>query len=916
MLRKLAYTIGGAVVLAAGVYGYLRYSAKGESRTVDQLLPEGALWVYHSSQLPTDLARLNETSLGQLIASFPDIQPVIVGLQHVDSTALISWLEDRSCYVACQITGNDDLGFSFYLELNSPTDADNWKNMLRAGAADSGWQIENRQYQGITIEEWVYPPEQLRFSWLRIANFIVGSFTPFLVEDQIRRRENIEVPKTSWRKGLFQNTLSQRDQGDIYVNGDQLSTLLEVFQADKVREENVRFNALCQSMLLDLSVENDQWLLSGFSEVDSSSVNGSNQYFLTTFNNQSARPFQLGSYMPNRAAKVREWSFSSASDWIKQYAEYRRRGKYSTQFQQLSQQFIDESGMPLGSWFEWAGGEFGVVELETTSGTTAEKLVVLEIRNLEEMNRALEPFVKASDSLSFQESFAGYTLRNLTNSVLPAIILGESDSGSFSECFWFHDSTYLVLSNSVNALKRLISDKTTENTWSKSAQQARFLERSLDPANFSILVNMPRFRERWKDNLSTKWAQWAEENKAKVNKLEKIAVQFSAMEEEYYTSIVITNQPQELATSSGFSTLHRVKVDTLLDSKPFVVRNQTNQQLETLVQDKNRVVHFLSPTNQSVLWSDSLSTGIAGEVFSVNISNKQHYLFATDSVLHLVDHNGNDAPGYPLYLPDSVRVQYLSVFDYEQNGEYRFLVTDLRGKLWLYNADRDNLPGWNPLSLTAPLAEAPQHFRVRGKDCIIALQQDGLLYLLNRRGEPYSGFPIDLGQSCRNPVFVEIGNSFTTTKLSTVTDQGELLSLNLTGELVLREQLLRTSSNTHFILCPDRLGKSFVLVRQDDQRLSVLDDQGEIWFEQSYFTPGGLARAELAIQYYNFATDNQIIAITDKIQEFTYLFDQKGKLLNDRPIESTSEVGLLYSEANSQYRLYRVYDNELSVITF
>jgi len=917
VLRKLAILVAVLLLSGAGVYVYLQYIAEEEPITIGQLLPEDALWVYHSDRTVTDWSRMQATPLGKLIATIPDVEPVSLGLQHLDSATLIPWLDNRSCYIVGQVTGNDDLGFTFYFEIQ-PNEVSQWSQSQQSLLTNGKWQSENRQYQRTTIHEWEYSAGKITFSWIQVGNYIVGSFTPFLVEDQIRRLSSTEIPTNSWRSTVTNNVLSQRDQGDLIVNARQLVSLFSVFTPNPA--EGLTAAKLCQTMLLDISVEDEQWLFSGFSELSPDPAIDPKQFFLATFREKSARPFQLSDYLPNRTAHVQQWAFTSAPDWTQRYVQFQSRRTDAADFRNQQQQFLDHTGKPLADWLSWAGTEFGVVELESNAEGPGDKLILLEIADLANLSEALKPLSSPADSLSFQEDFAGYSLQHLNDPALPALLLGgigRREKGYFSECFYYHDSSYLVLSNRVNALKRLISDRMTESTWSKSAQQARFLENALEPANFSLLVNLPRYRERWTRSLSPKWSEWAQEQEALINQLGKIAVQFSAMEEEYYTSVVVTNQPQTVA-ASGFSTTNRVRVDTLIGTKPFVLRNPSSQQLEVLVQDRGNVVHLINLATQSVLWSDSLAASIGNDVVSVTLpdNNQQHFVYATDSVLHLTGRNGNPAPGYPLYLPSGIQAQYLSVFDYEQDGNYRFLITDQSGKIWMYNADRDNLPGWNPLNLTAPLSATPQHFRVRGKDCIVALQENGVLFLLNRRGEPYPGFPVELGVPCHNPVFVQVGNSFADTELITVTDQGELLKFNLLGSLLQREQQLRTATATHFLLCPDRLEKNYILVRQDDQRLSVLDHKGQLWFEQSYFTPGALAREELAVQYYNFGSDNHIIVITDKIQEFTYLFNRRGELINDRPLESASEVALLYSEANRQHRVYRVYDDEVAVISF
>ncbi|WKN44435.1 hypothetical protein [Tunicatimonas pelagia] len=910
MLRNIGFFLGGLLLLVAGIFGYRKYIAEPALVTIEQLVAEDALWVYHSKNFPEDWANMQTSPLGRLMASLPDIQNIKPGVSALDSAALASLLNNRSTYVVSHVVGNDDMGFSFYVDLASTRKPTDWKNLTAAVQSSPEWKVEGQQYQGMSIQEWVYQPQQTRFSWIHIDNFLIGSFTPFLVEDQIRRLGSTEVSAQSWRKMLTQSAFSQHDQGDVIINGKQLSRFFSLFATHRGEHTNFLTDALADCLMLDLSIEDNQWLFSGFGQASP------NEAYLSVFEEQSAASFGLSNYLPSRTATVRQWTSSEASSWLEKYFNFLSQTKDSTDLLSMQRHFQDRTGSTLTDWFSWAGNELGVITLESSSGTLEDHLIIVEIADATALEQRLETFSNNSDSLSFQEAYAGHILRNLPDSPLPNLLTGNF-SQSLGEYFWYRDASYWVLSSSLNALKRLISDQVAETTWSKSPRQSRFLERAINPANLSLLVDMPHYRKQWVSGLSPKWGEWAQSQEAELNQLNKIALQFSTMGEEYYTNMVVTYQTEDQPSSGSFVTANRQRIDTAISSKPFVVRGG-DQKIRVAVQDQSKVVHLLDPVQRAITWSDSTRATLVGDIIQINLpeSAPPNYVWATDSTMHVVDRSGNYVNGYPFYLPEDIRVQYLSVFDYERNGNYRFLITDPLGQLWLFNADRDNLEGWNPLSLTAPLAEAPQHIRVRGKDCIVALLENGLLYLLNRRGEAYPGFPVELGQACENPLSIKIGNNFSDSELTTVTESGELISLNLVGTLLKREQLLRPSSNTHFLLCPDRLGKDYIIVRQDEQRLSVLDKTGRVWFEQSYFTPGALSRDELSVQYYNFGTDNQVVAISDKVQEFTYLFDQQGKLFNNRPIESRGEIALLYSEARNQYQLYRVYENELAEITF
>jgi hypothetical protein len=262
-------------------------------------------------------------------------------------------------------------------------------------------------------------------------------------------------------------------------------------------------------------------------------------------------------------------------------------------------------------------------------------------------------------------------------------------------------------------------------------------------------------------------------------------------------------------------------------------------------------------------------------------------------------------------LPDTTTIDKLNVIDYDNSKRYRFLLADTDGDLFMYNKEKQNLEGWQPRNLNNSLILPPQHFRVRGQDCILTIENNGIISMFTRRGEMYPGFPIDVNSEIRGEIFIELGSNFKNSNLITVNFNGEIIKINLEGQVQDKKQLYKPTRETTFRLFRDALGKTFIIARQDFNRLSILNNDGDLIFEKDY-----LSSDELAVQYYHFSSANKIYAITDKTQDFTYIYDQEGQLINYQPLESGFEVGLLFSENNQQYKIYSCYENSFSVSVF
>jgi hypothetical protein len=123
--------------------------------------------------------------------------------------------------------------------------------------------------------------------------------------------------------------------------------------------------------------------------------------------------------------------------------------------------------------------------------------------------------------------------------------------------------------------------------------------------------------------------------------------------------------------------------------------------------------------------------------------------------------------------------------------------------------------------------------------------------------------------------------------------------------------LYKPSKDSRFWQVNDALNNTFIIVRQDYGQLSFLDRNGNLLFDKNFITSG-----DLAVQYYNFSTDNQIFVVVDRQQEFTYIYDQDGELINFEPLESGHEVGLLYLSGDKEYQVYKSYNNHFSVLGF
>jgi hypothetical protein len=273
---------------------------------------------------------------------------------------------------------------------------------------------------------------------------------------------------------------------------------------------------------------------------------------------------------------------------------------------------------------------------------------------------------------------------------------------------------------------------------------------------------------------------------------------------------------------------------------------------------------------------------LIGEVFQVDYfkNGKLQYYFVTQGMLHIVDRLGNYVAPFPVKVK-SKEIEFNSLIDYDHSRNYRFLIADKSGKLWMYDKEGKNLVGWNPKNVEDGLFAPAQHYRIKGKDYLIAIRRDGKAYLMNRRGETSKGFPLTLDARPAGDYFLETGSNQENTFFVLVSRDGFRIKFNLLGKIHTRETLLKTTIEARFSLINESDNKSYVIARQEPKALVVFDVNGKEFLKNDYI---GLNPAE--VSYYDFGAGRIYYMIKDEVQDLSYVYDGQSDLLTSPPIEA------------------------------
>jgi hypothetical protein len=303
-----------------------------------------------------------------------------------------------------------------------------------------------------------------------------------------------------------------------------------------------------------------------------------------------------------------------------------------------------------------------------------------------------------------------------------------------------------------------------------------------------------------------------------------------------------------------------------------------------VVQDINNQLYLISNTGK-ILWKKRLNGPVLGDINQIDMykNGRLQLTFATPKRVYVLDRNGNDVAPFPMKFNDDI-TQPLSVFDYDKNKNYRFLVTQ-NNELLMFDRKGKTVRGFN-YKKDNTITKQPKHFRVRNKDYIV-FASNNTMKVLNRRGQQRVNIKETVNFS-ENPIFL-YKNTFATTTMN-----GELAQANLKGAV--SKQALGLGAS-HKI---DATSKT--LVSLSDNQLNIKQNKYELEFGD-YTLP--------KIFYLN---DKIYVSVTDRQSQKVYLFDSNAKLQNNFPVYGNSTIDLNNIDSDRNLEFVTIGDSNSIIV--
>ena len=186
------------------------------------------------------------------------------------------------------------------------------------------------------------------------------------------------------------------------------------------------------------------------------------------------------------------------------------------------------------------------------------------------------------------------------------------------------------------------------------------------------------------------------------------------------------------------------------------------------------------------------------------------------------------------------------------------------------------------------------------------MQNNGVLQLFKRIGTPFAGFPVTLNGGSNSPVFLKKGSNLANTSLTLLSDDGQHLRVNLVGKILFEAQLPRLSVSTKFRMVPDLNQTRYLILRHDEDMLSVFSQEGNVLFELPQFLS-----KDFEAQYYILSAAEHLLVLHDKSKQLSYFYNLSGQIALPSPIQSGRPVTVLHSQREKSHTIFRIHNKSL-----
>lgn len=713
----------------------------------------------------------------------------------------------------------------------------------------------------------------------------IFSYSNILLENAIRQIDQPESIKQSNGFRIVEKTAGRNVDANLYIQFKTFPKLVSQLFGGEYHNLVLQLTQLANWAELDVNINEEKILLNGFTYSNDSLNN-----YLNIFSDQSAVNFEMDNVLPASTSVFLAYGISDLQLFRKKYRNYLEREGLITIYQNILNEIKVKSGYDLEEeFFAFLGDEIGIAMTDIKNIEKSQnRIVVFKTRSKSIAEKSLKKFIsgycdRANQSFS---NFVRYCKIDAETEVpvykspvhfIPEKLFGKIFGGAAFSHFTLIEN-YLIFGNSFQSLSKIIHNNILQMTLHTDIHYREFADELSGRYNFYFYINIPRGHSQITDYLDKEFRKgWKRESNV-VNKLHAFAIQFSVSNSMLYNNVFLKYQP---VYREEAQTVWQSLLDTSFAFKPQFLENHNTHNQEVFVQDHSNKIYLINSAGR-ILWKLPLEGKIMGRAYQIDFyrNGKLQIIFNTKEKLYLIDRNGNHVERFPVSLR-SKATYGMSLFDYENNRDYRIFIPGEDKKIYVYNKEGNIVSGWLFGHTETIIDSYIHHFRIGNKDYIVATD-DNRIYILDRKGNSRVKMKENIAVSENNDIIPDIRSTDATPRIVTTDKSGTVCFIYFNGKI--EKEKIKDFSPEHYFDYIDLNGDGFFeYIYIDKKNLEVYNRKKSLLFSHSFDynidnRPVG----------YTFSSTDKKIGIVSEQANKIYLFNNNGELYKGFPVSGNT----------------------------
>ena len=673
-------------------------------------------------------------------------------------------------------------------------------------------KIETKTTLSSTITS--YEIDELSFYTVNIGSYSMLSSSQTLIQSIIT-----EDDSESHNPSLieFFEISNPNKNLNIYIDFEKGQQLLSQLIGD-----DQKLNNFAEWTSLDISLNETEILLTGISIPDSSS-------------NQTMNLLSPIKPMDNSLTSITP----NGSDFIKSYT-FDNFGTFTRKYREFNTELPKDSILNTIEEIGWTTIDDDPLLFLKTYGTAS-----------------LTDYINSSKVST--EDYGGSEIWQMNDS-LPIFKILYPFIGKANFTYGSIIENTFIFGASKKAVETTLTSYKTGNVFEKKQLFNSAKGNLTDNANMLTIADFKGATDLIENSISKNFAQ-----EISNTKLNDFAFGSQAIADDgFFHSLFFIKKITKAIEKNSVTEQFEVSLKNDLATNPQFVVNHNSRKQEILVQDQDNILYLIS-NKGNILWEKQLEGTIQGEIHQVDLykNEKLQYAFTTNNEFLILDRNGKEVEPFTMKF-EGGNLNPLAVFDYDDDKDYRFLVTQNKN-VFMYNNKGRLVKGFNYTTAESAIIKQPQHFRINKKDYLLFALENNTLKILNRVGN--NRINVNEKFTISDNLLTDYQNKFTST-----TEDGKLIQIDTNGKI--------SKINLNLTADHGMDATSRTLAIMNDNILRIRDKKVELELGV-YSKP--------TIFYLN---DKIYVSVTDIQNQKIYLYDSQAEPIPNFPIYGNSIVDM------------------------